>query len=301
MSTTELKRPPRPGRRHAASWSCGTTPRSARTSTLSTTPGATRTRRPRRPTSRWRAPAAAPTSTIVLYRAAQDREDAAQDALAPRTFGSARPASARPLSRHAAGRAAVEPAEVVGQRLRRELVVREADALAARRRRRGRPSPSGPGSRSAAARRSPSRPARAAPACRAGTAPRPVIRRSLRNFFARASVSFAGSTETASIGTSPPCRPAPRGPGRPAPGTCPRRSSTRTSPRTAGRGTRQRDRLAVLIVQRERRRHRAGRPHEPRPAGRADGDARRPVVTARGDQDAGDRGGGAQRRASIRA
>ena len=42
-------------------------PRSARPSTRSTTPGATRTRRPRTPTSRWRRAAAA--DDYAVYRA----------------------------------------------------------------------------------------------------------------------------------------------------------------------------------------------------------------------------------------
>ena len=64
--TRELVLRPRPG--------------SARPSTRCTTRGATRTRRPRRPTARGGSARAA--EDYVVYRAAQDREDAAQDVLA---------------------------------------------------------------------------------------------------------------------------------------------------------------------------------------------------------------------------
>ena len=100
--------------------------------------------------------------------------------------------------------AAHQALEVVRQALRRELVVREADALAAlavdehdagrvvelaalRRRR-----------------RSPSTRARARASLPSRNVARPVIRRSARKRLARAGVSFAGSTETASSGTSAP-------------------------------------------------------------------------------------------------
>ena len=253
-------------------------------STPCTTPGATRTRRPRTPTAPG-APAAAPTTTRLPRRAGPRGRRAGRARAVTRAALSR---AARAARRSCASASGVSWAYGKPTRWRPvrvdehdrggvvELAALRLHAVAL------------PDRRELAPRR------------RAGSARGPVIRRSLRKRRARAGVSFAGSTETASSGTS-----SARVVERAADLVDQRRARV-----LAGRvDERHRDRPAAVLAPSSRaspswsrsaevRRDGARRPHEAGPAGRADGDAAPPPSAPRDAMnDAGDRRDRAERRA----
>ena len=225
--------------------------------------------------SRTGAPAAGGRPTAA-YRAAQDREDAAQDALA--SSRSAEPHGAR-------------AAQVVGERLRRELPKGKASVGAAA----VEDDDVGRVVEGAALRADREGPPHRLELCPdpSRKAIRPVICWAMMNRRARARGVAAGSTETASTGTSRSRRSSALRIAGPAPGRCPGRWSTGRSRRPGRRVGRRARRAAVLVAQGEVGHARAGgadgagerrrRPQRPLPG-----------VVSLGQPDAVDRGRGAE-------